>query len=197
MVEQPAPPEASTRARIIGAARERFRVDGIVGTSLDEVARAAGVHRATLHRTFPGGRDELVAEAIVAAGIEAVARTRWLMDDAPTVVDGMADVLAAVVEIGRADPVVCEAISSVAADRVVAGNLLEPLAAATADWWLAVLDRAEREGARWVGAGPERIVDHVARTLISLVREPGTVIEPDQVRAYLADFLIPVVVEGP
>lgn len=186
-------PDASTRGRIISAAREQFRVHGIVGTSLDEVSRAAGVHRATLHRTFPGGRDELVAEAIVAAGIEAVARTRWRMDDAPTVIDGMADVLAAVVMIGRADPVVCEAISSVSADLVVGGRLLEPLAAATESWWHAVIDRAEREGARWADARPERVIDHVARTLISLVREPGMASGPDDVRAYLADFLIPVV----
>ncbi len=37
---------------------------GIGATSLEEVARAAGVSRATLYRYFPGGRDEVIGAVV-------------------------------------------------------------------------------------------------------------------------------------
>ena len=38
--------------------------DGIAKVTVEGVAREAGVARATIYRTFPGGRDELVAAAV-------------------------------------------------------------------------------------------------------------------------------------
>jgi AcrR family transcriptional regulator len=45
--------------RIIAAARACCRQWGWAKTSLDDVARAAGMSRATVYRYFPGGRAEL------------------------------------------------------------------------------------------------------------------------------------------
>ncbi|XVQ06330.1 TetR/AcrR family transcriptional regulator [Spirillospora sp. CA-255316] len=54
---------------VVAAARQAFLRDG-VGTSIDEIARAAGVGSATLYRHFPH-RDDL----LVAALAEAMAAT--------------------------------------------------------------------------------------------------------------------------
>ncbi|MEM9714190.1 MAG: TetR/AcrR family transcriptional regulator [Actinomycetota bacterium] len=61
-----------TRERILdgaGAAVVRF---GLAKTSLEDVAAAAGVSRATVYRWFPGGRDE-VFDALVGRELAKVA----------------------------------------------------------------------------------------------------------------------------
>ncbi|MTV25850.1 helix-turn-helix transcriptional regulator [Nitriliruptoraceae bacterium ZYF776] len=48
-----------TSRRILAAAVERFSLFGIRRTTMDDVAAAAGIGRATLYRRF-SGRDEIV-----------------------------------------------------------------------------------------------------------------------------------------
>lgn len=50
----------STDAAILDAALEQLALTGVRRTSTDDIARRAGVNRATLYRRF-GGRDELLA----------------------------------------------------------------------------------------------------------------------------------------
>lgn len=66
ITDAPAPAGAGTRteARIRAAALACIAERGITRMSVDDVARDAGVSRATLYRTFPGGKDTLV-EAVL------------------------------------------------------------------------------------------------------------------------------------
>jgi AcrR family transcriptional regulator len=57
------PTEDRTRARLVTAAAECFASHGFARVSLEEIATTAGVHRTTLHRHFPGGRDETARPA--------------------------------------------------------------------------------------------------------------------------------------
>lgn len=52
----------TTDAEILEAALEQFALTGITRTSTDEIARAAGVNRATIYRRF-GTREEFLAAA--------------------------------------------------------------------------------------------------------------------------------------
>lgn len=52
------------RMAIVEAAYGSVVRHGIGATSLEEVARAAGVSRATLYRYFPGGRDEVIGAVV-------------------------------------------------------------------------------------------------------------------------------------
>lgn len=52
------------RIRILGAAVICVGRSGLSKTSLEEVAREAGVGRATVYRHFPGGRDEVITQTI-------------------------------------------------------------------------------------------------------------------------------------
>ena len=47
---------SSQRVRVVDAALRRMATHGLRKTTLDDVAREAGMSRATLYRTFPGGR---------------------------------------------------------------------------------------------------------------------------------------------
>jgi AcrR family transcriptional regulator len=49
------------QSRILSAACDLIARRGIASTTVEEVAREAGVSRATVYRHFPGGRDELLA----------------------------------------------------------------------------------------------------------------------------------------
>lgn len=55
---------AEVRDRILAATIEVVAGTGLGGLRMEEVARAAGVGRATLYRYFPGGKEQLVNEAI-------------------------------------------------------------------------------------------------------------------------------------
>ena len=63
--------------------------DGVTKTTLDDVAREAGCSRATVYRTFPGGKEEVVAAvvdtevarlfsaiAVAMGAAESISRTR-------------------------------------------------------------------------------------------------------------------------
>ena len=58
---------AATRQRIINAAAEEFRKNGIAGTGLAELMAAAGLTHGGFYRHFDS-KDQIIAEACGAAG---------------------------------------------------------------------------------------------------------------------------------
>ncbi|MEE2039723.1 TetR family transcriptional regulator [Nocardiopsis sp. CT-R113] len=90
-----------TRTRLVDGAREQLEAHGYAGTDLDQVLAASGAPRGSLYFHFPGGKDELVAAALEAAGAETGARIRELSEEAPdavALVQGMIDLFAARME---------------------------------------------------------------------------------------------------
>jgi AcrR family transcriptional regulator len=61
-------PDDETRAVIIGAAREEFATSGYAATSMESVARAAGVSTKTLYRLIPN--KAALFEAIITNGLD-------------------------------------------------------------------------------------------------------------------------------
>lgn len=57
-------PSASKRVRIVDAALASIADHGLRGTTVDDVARRAGMSRATLYRAMPGGRDAIVKAVV-------------------------------------------------------------------------------------------------------------------------------------
>jgi AcrR family transcriptional regulator len=55
---------SGTRERILGATLACVERWGLVKTSIEDVAREAGLSRATVYRHFPGGREELVRATV-------------------------------------------------------------------------------------------------------------------------------------
>lgn len=55
---------SSSRVRVVDAALRCIARWGLHKTTVDEVAREAGVSRATLYRLFPGGKDAVVAAVV-------------------------------------------------------------------------------------------------------------------------------------
>jgi AcrR family transcriptional regulator len=55
----------ATRERIIDAAEECFRRFGVAKTTVEDIAAAARLSRATVYRSVTGGRDELILAVVV------------------------------------------------------------------------------------------------------------------------------------
>jgi len=55
---------AGTRQRVVAGALSCLAAQGLRRTTVDDVAAAAGVSRATLYRAFPGGRDTVLAAVV-------------------------------------------------------------------------------------------------------------------------------------
>jgi AcrR family transcriptional regulator len=55
---------SSTRVRIVDAALGCLARQGLGKTTVDDIAREAGFSRATLYRTFPGGKEAVVAAVV-------------------------------------------------------------------------------------------------------------------------------------
>lgn len=55
---------AGARARLLQATLDAVGRWGIGKTSVEDVARLAGVSRATVYRYFPGGKDQLISETV-------------------------------------------------------------------------------------------------------------------------------------
>jgi AcrR family transcriptional regulator len=57
-------PTSPHRVRIIDATLDCLARHGTAKTTVDDIARRAGVSRATVYRVFPGGRDEILAAVV-------------------------------------------------------------------------------------------------------------------------------------
>lgn len=93
-VEQPSP-TAGPRERMVRSAMALVCRQGVSGTGLREVVAHAGSPRGSLQHYFPGGKEQLVREALALAGTTA-ARTVGRLSDAGRPF-GAGDVLGAMV----------------------------------------------------------------------------------------------------
>jgi AcrR family transcriptional regulator len=70
-VRSPSPSEGQElppRARIVRSAADLIRRKGVSGTGMREIVTAADAPRGSLQHYFPGGKEELVSEALLWAG---------------------------------------------------------------------------------------------------------------------------------
>lgn len=64
---------SDTRERMIDGARRLLAERGLQGTSFNDVVELTGAPRGSIYHHFPGGKDELVKEALDLASARAIA----------------------------------------------------------------------------------------------------------------------------
>ena len=146
------PPSPENRERIVRTTRDLIRRKGVPGTTMLEVIESAGGSRGSLYHYFPGGKKQMVEDAVRSAIQEYSAGIEYLVTLPP------AEAIPLLVEVWRAE---AEASDYTAGCPVVAaalGGASEPHArdlagTAFADWTAALttllrnngfsLDRAE------------------------------------------------------
>lgn len=185
--------------RLLAAAYDCVARFGLGKTTVEDVARASGISRATVYRYFPGGREDLLRETVaweiarffgeladhVRGAPDLVALLSGGLVFAHRAVDEH-DVLQKILE---SEPERLLPLLSTEARRTL------PFIAAFLHPYLAV--EAE-EGRLRPGLDPEHAADYLARGILSLIGAPGRwdLDDPDQVRDLVERELLAGIAAG-
>lgn len=82
------------RDRIVRSAADLVRERGVHGVGLREIVAHAGVSRGFLQRYFPGGKTQLIIEALNVSGSEVVSETESRLATAATLADAIEAIFA-------------------------------------------------------------------------------------------------------
>ncbi len=91
-----------TRERILDASRVLFARRGYAGTGIKQILAEADAAFASLYHFFPGGKDQLAAEAIRTSGAMYQQLVEGVLDAAPDLLTGIIDCFAGAAETLRA-----------------------------------------------------------------------------------------------
>ncbi len=187
--------------RIVAATLRCIARWGLAKTTVDDVAREAGVGRATLYRQFPGGRDALVDAVVAAETRRFFARLGARLDEARSLEDL---VVAAVVEAGTA-------LGDHAALRFLLAHEPETILPHLAFQEMDVVLRSVAAWAgpylaAWLPGGPEPAGEHaargaewVARIVVSYLMAPSPDVDlrdVGSVRRLVRTYILPGLVPG-
>jgi AcrR family transcriptional regulator len=178
------------RVRIADAASRCIARKGIAKTTLDDVASEAGCSRATVYRTFPGGKEEVMSAVVdteVARLFSSVAVEMGRADDLEDAIVAGVVASATIVQEHPALQYVLDNEPGV----VLASLCFEPMTG--------VLDLASHFASpflsRWLD--PEaatRVADFAARIVLSHVATPAPGVnlrDPQSVRRLVGSFVMP------
>lgn len=140
--------ERGPRERMVFSAAQLIRRDGVTATGMREVAEHAKAPRGSLQHYFPGGKDQLVGEALAAAGREVDDMVGELAATATTsrdlvlaLLDGLADRMVAA-GYAKGCPV-----ATVALEVAATNDDLQPICGGIyAGWQRALADALRADG---------------------------------------------------
>ena len=191
-------PAAGTpiRDRILGAAAQCFRRFGVAKTTLEDIADEAGTSRATIYRTIPGGRDEIVLAVLLAESWANLEPIRTELEDLPSFEAQLVEGLARVVEMSREDPQLALLFTAeTVMTSVVLPGAWDAVLLATAEFIGPITERARARGELRTDLADTQISDWLCRVIVSIMAFPGEFVDvPDQLRNYLRNFLVPSLV---
>jgi TetR/AcrR family transcriptional repressor of uid operon len=189
-----------TRERVLAGAYECIARSGMAKTTVDDVARASGVSRATIYRLFPGGKDEVLRETV-----------GWEMDrfflalgadigDAPD----FAAFLERALPLARhrlLEHAVLQKVLETEPDRLTALITVQQhrVVAAIGAYFLPMLEHDQAAGRIRSGVDLEQCAEYVARMCLSLIASPGLhdLSTPDEVADVVEHELLAGVLARP
>jgi AcrR family transcriptional regulator len=184
---------SEARERVLAGAYDCVGRFGMGKTTIDDVARASGVSRATIYRLFPGGREELLRATVGWEMNHFFTRLAEAVADAPDLQSrlelGLAFARRSVLEhallqrVLHSEPDLLLPLMTVEQHRVLGfiTAYLRPL-----------LDAEAAAGRVRPGVDLDAAADYVARMLLSLIGSPGRwdLSDPEAVRVLVRDELL-------
>jgi TetR/AcrR family transcriptional repressor of lmrAB and yxaGH operons len=137
---------AATRSRLLDSTQSLIEARGYFGTGLNQILADSGAPRGSLYFHFPGGKDELVAEALTRAGaeIDAVIRGIAAADTAELIAILLGLLGDRLESSGWSQG--CP-VATVALETSASNDAIQQICATTyANWQLAVQDKLRADG---------------------------------------------------
>jgi AcrR family transcriptional regulator len=162
------------RARVLAGAYECIARRGMAKTTVDDVAAASGVSRATIYRMFPGGKDEVLRDTVGWEMDRFFLRLGEELGDAADFPEFLERALPLarrellehrlLQKVLETEPDRLTALITVQQDRIVA---------AIARYFLPLLERDRAAGLVAADVDLARVAEYVARLSLSLIASPG------------------------
>lgn len=190
--------------RILDAALAQYLVHGLRRTSVDDVARAAGIGRATVYRRF-ANRDELVQAVLARECRRFFAEIAAATESLPTVADRLVEGFVVGLRSARKQPLLnrmlaTEPDASLPFLTVQGGPVLAVMRDFMARQYLASPEASAGSFGTGTSAAPTAdpaaVAEILVRLFISLVLTPDTTLAlgtEDEIRDTARRYLVPLV----
>ena len=182
-----------SRERVLAGTYECVARVGIGKTTVEDVARASGVSRATVYRLFPGGRDELLRDTVAWEMARFFVHLGAELGEAPDFETFLERALPFAREAVLAHAVLQKVLETeperlMPLITVEQHRVLEYITA----YFLPLLARDQAAGLIRPGVDLEMCAEYVARMALSLIASPGRhdLEDPDEVRRLVRDELL-------
>jgi AcrR family transcriptional regulator len=186
-------PASSVRERVLEGTLRCIGRYGIARTTVDDVAQASGVSRATIYRHFPGGREQLVADTVAWETTRFFARLGEAVARAPDLCVLLEDALAFARK-ALAEHAVFQRVVETEPDRLVPlitieANRILPMIGA---FLVPFLQRERDLGRLRAGADIGRTAEFLARMVLSCIGAPGIYDfdDPADIRLFVREQLL-------
>jgi AcrR family transcriptional regulator len=188
-----------SRLRVLEGAYECIARRGMAKTTVDDVAVASGVSRATIYRLFPGGKDEVLRDTVGWEMDRFFLRLGEELGDAADFPEFLERALplarrellehAVLQKVLETEPDRLNALITVQQDRVIG---------AIAAYFLPLLERDRAAGLVASDADLAPVAEYVARLSLSLIASPGRhdLTDPAEVRHLVRGELLGGVLSG-
>lgn len=189
------PPSDALTEQILDAAREQFMTFGLRRSTVDDVARRAGVSRVTVYRRI-GSKDSLVSACLLREYRRFVVEVDEAVASLPTTEDRIVEGFVAVLGHIRAHPLVGGLL------RLEPEIMLPFLTVGSGPAFLAMRDYVAgrlREARRAEGrpeTDPTPVAELMVRITVSFLLNPVSCFELDddeQLRAFARGYLVPLI----
>ncbi len=181
------------RQRVLRGAYECIAREGMAKTTVDDVAAASGVSRASIYRLFPGGKDELLRETV---GWEMDRFFLHLGEELGDASD-FAEFLERALPLARQELLghaVLQKVLETEPDRLNALITVQQhrVIGAIAAYFLPLLERDREQGLVVGDVDLSVTAEYVARLCLSLIASPGRhdLADPAEVRRLVRDELL-------
>ena len=183
----------SVQERVLEGALVSIGRYGLARTTVDDVAQASGVSRATIYRHFPGGRDQIVRDTVAWEQGRFFARLGEAVAGAADICVLLENALVFARQ-ALAEHAVFQRVVETEPERLlplltVDSNRILPFIAA---FLVPYLERERDAGRLRPGADPARTADYVARMVLSCIGAAGVydLDDPAELRLLVREQLL-------
>jgi AcrR family transcriptional regulator len=187
-----------TAGRIVDAAETLLGEVGLAKTTLDLVAEAAGLHRATIYRHFPGGRDELLVAVMERRSRRLVDRLMTHVAAEPTFAEALVEGIVFTADETLRSPTIAPLFTAGQTSRAsAAAPASRVLRSIVREAWQPLLQQAKARGEAREDVDIEVLSELLLRLLFSLMSDwQNTPRSREETKEFLRAVLTPYVAAG-